>query len=271
MKKLKLFAMIAAASLVSVSFNSCGDDDDDVNNYDAFDSCTWDELSKEGDFLSAFPKLEGTFSDGSVLFDQNNGDGKKADMASFTYELSQDKLDSYVQKLGENKFCLQHYGDYFMAYKVENGHQYTIQYSSGLFSIIGLKFLDNSDYEEALKDYEENLENMTPTDATWSDVADEIEWLKNLPAPDCRFTNYRIVDDNEVALTGSFSLVSRETYAQKLEADGFVEQPNTSRTMFKKDVDGGGYYFVTMNDVMIDFRDFTNTDNDAIVVEDWEY
>lgn len=270
MKKLKLFAMIVAASLVSVSFNSCGDDDDDVNNYDAFDSCTWDDLANKASFLSAYPKLDGKFSDASILLDQKYGEGQKADMVSFTYELSQDKLEFYIPKLGDNKFCSQHYGDYFLAYKVENGLEYTMQYSSGLFTVMAIKFLNNSDYEEALKDYEENLENMTPTNATWADVADEIEWLKNLPAPDCRFTNYRIVDDNEVALTGSFSLVSRETYAQKLEAAGFVEQPNTSRTMFKKDVDGGGYYFVTMNDVMIDFRDFTNTDNDAIVVEDWE-
>lgn len=258
MKKLKLFAMIAAASLVSVSFNSCGDDDDDVNNYDAFDSCTWDELSKEGDFLSAFPKLEGSFSDGSVLLNTNYDESQKADMASFTYELSQDKLDSYVQKLGENKFCSQHYGDYFLAYKVENGHQYTIQYSSGLFTVMAIKFLDNSDYEEAMKDYEENLENMTPTNATWADIANESEWLKELPAPSFRFSQYSNKNGNEVVLTGQFSSADLEAYAQQLEAAGFVAMDNSSRSSFKKDLEDGGYFMVIKNEVVIQYLYYPN-------------
>ena len=257
MKKLKLFAMIVAASLVSVSFNSCGDDDDDVNNYDAFDSCTWSDLANKASFLSAYPKLDGKFSDASILLDQYYGDGQKADLVSFSYEISSDQLDSYAQELQNNKFCVERLGAFMLAEKIENGRQYSLQCSDGLFSIMSLKYQNDADYQEALEEYQQRLENATPTNATWADVTKEYEWLKELPAPDCRFTNYRIVDDNEVALTGSFSLVSRETYAQKLEADGFVEQPNTSRTMFKKDVETGGYYFVTMNDVMIDFRNFT--------------
>ena len=107
------------------------------------------------------------------------------------------------------------------------------------------------------EDYEERLANSTPTNATWEDVVSEYGWLSNIPAPDFHFTNYRVVEDNEIALTGDFSAYLA-SYAEKLKDAGFVEMPETSGTMFKKEFGDGGYYIVTMNEVMIDFRDFTN-------------
>lgn len=259
MKNIRLFAMIAIASLVSISFNSCDDDDDnDINKYDVFDSCTWDELSKEAKFLSTFPELEGTFYDGSVLLDQSYEEDKQADMVAFSYDIPSDKLDSYIQELEKNKFCIQRLGSYFLANKVENGYEYTIQCSEELFTILAIKYLNNDDYEYELEKYQERLENATPSNATWTDVANENEWLKELPAPTFRFSQYKVVSDDEIAITGKFSLVSLETYAQQLEAADFVEMPNTSRSTFKKEVETGGYYIVTMNEVMIDYRNFTD-------------
>ncbi len=257
MRKLRLLATIAIALLATFSFNSCGSDNDGID-YDNLESCTWEQLSSKANFLSNFPKLDGTFSDGSVILNTTYGEEKEADMVVFTYNISSNELDSYIQKLADNKFCVTRLGNYFLADKVDNNHQYSLQYTDGLFTIMATKYLNSSDYETLFEDYQERLANSTPTNATWEDVVSEYGWLNNIPAPDFNFTNYRVVEDDEIALTGEFSATSLESYAQKLEADGFVEMPETSRSMFRKDVDAGGYYFVTMNDVMIDFRDFTN-------------
>lgn len=267
MRNLRLFAMLVLASLAAVSFTSCGSDDDNGFDYDNLESCTWEQLSSKANFLSNFPKLDGTFSDESVVLNTNTGD-READMVMFTYNISNGDLDSYIQKLADNKFCVNRIGVLF-ADKVANGCQYSLEYEEGTFIFIATKYLNSSDYETAFENYQERLANSTPTNATWEDVVSEYGWLNNLPAPDFNFTNYRVVEDDEIALTGEFSATSLESYAKKLEADGFVEMPETSRSMFKKEFGDGGYYFVTMNEVMIDFRDFTNTDNDEIVVSDW--
>ncbi|MCQ2210446.1 MAG: hypothetical protein MJZ34_09150 [Paludibacteraceae bacterium] len=259
MKKLRFFAMMIVASLLSVSFTSCGDDDDDdtINNYEDYDSCTWDDLSKKASILSVFPKLNGTFKDGSVLLDQNYGDGKKADLVSFSYDASSDVLDSYAQKLQDKKFYIQRYGVVFSAFKVENGYEYAFQCIDGLFTISAIKYLNEEDYEYELEQYKERLENSTPSNATWSDVVKENVWLNDIPAPSFRFAQYRLESEKEVAITGQFSLTNLELYAQQLEAAGFVEMANSSRSSFKKDVSNGGYYYITMNEVMIDYRNFT--------------
>ena len=257
MKKLRFLSLLAMTLLASMTFTSCGSDDDNGFDYDNLESCTWEQLSKKASFLSAYPQLDGTFSDGSVILNTPY-DGKESDMVTFTYNLSSNELDSYIQKLADNKFCVTRLGNYFLADKVDNNHQYSLQYTDGLFTIMATKYLNSSDYETLFEDYQERLANSTPTNATWEDVVSEYGWLNNIPAPDFNFTNYRVVEDDEIALTGEFSATSLESYAQKLEAAGFVEMPETSRSMFKKEFGDGGYYFVTMNEVMIDFRDFTN-------------
>lgn len=255
MKKLRLLALLAMALLASVSFISC-DTDGGEDDFDNLENCTWDQLSKKASFLSTFPELGGTFSDGSVILNTNIGE-READMVMFTYNISNNNLDSYIQKLADNKFCVTRMGEVLLADKVANDHQYSLECVEGTFIFMAEKFLISSDYEIALEDYQERLENSTPTNATWEDVVSEYEWLNNLPAPDFRFTNYRLVSSDEVALTGSFSASSRETYAQQLEAAGFKEMPNTDRAMFKKEFEDGGYYVITMNEAMVDFRDFT--------------
>ena len=257
MRKLRLFAMLVLASLAAVSFTSCGSDDDNGFDYDNYESCTWEQLSSKATFLSAYPQLDGTFSDGSVILNTPYEDSKESDMVMFTYNISSNDLDAYIQKLADNKFCVTRLGNYLLADKVDNNHQYSFQYIDGLFTIMAIKFLNSSDYENALEDYEERLANSTPTNATWEDVVSEYGWLSNIPAPDFHFTNYRVVEDNEIALTGDFSAYLA-SYAEKLKDAGFVEMPETSGTMFKKEFGDGGYYIVTMNEVMIDFRDFTN-------------
>ncbi len=255
MKKLRLLALLAMALLASVSFISCGSDNCD-DDFDNLENCTWNQLSKKASFLSAFPELEGTFSDGSVILNTNIEE-READMVMFTYNISSNDLDSYIQKLADNKFCVTRMGELLLTYKVANGYQYSLKYVEENFIFMAEKFLISSDYEIALEDYLESLENSTQVNASWEDVVSENEWLNNMPAPEFRFTNYRLVASDEVALTGSFSASSRETYAQQLEAAGFKEMPNTDRAMFKKEFEDGGYYVVTMNEAMVDFRDFT--------------
>lgn len=255
MKKLRLLTLLAMALLASVSFISCGSDNCD-DDFDNLENCTWNQLSKKASFLSAFPELEGTFSDGSVILNTNIEE-READMVMFTYNISSNDLDSYIQKLADNKFCVTRMGELLLTYKVANGYQYSLEYVEENFIFMAEKFLISSDYEIALEDYLESLENATQVNASWEDVVSENEWLNNMPAPEFRFTNYRLVASDEVALTGSFSASSRETYAQQLEAAGFKEMPNTDRAMFKKEFEDGGYYVVTMNEAMVDFRDFT--------------
>lgn len=260
MKAIRFLALLAMAAMFSVSFNSCNliDDDDPVNKYDDFDECTWNDLSKEAKFMSAYPELEGTFTDGSVLLNTAYGNVSDADYVTFQYEMQEAVINSYLQKLADNKFLVSRLGnDYFLAYKVADGYQYSFQYSGGMVVLLAQKFNNDEEYQEALKDYQENLENQGPVNVVWDDVLKEADWLKNFPAASGTFSKY-VVGYNSMVLQGGFSAEYLEKYAQQLEAAGFVEMPNSSRTSFKKDLDNGGYYYVVMNEVMINFYDYSD-------------
>mgnify|MGYP003295031686 FL=1 len=185
-------------------------------------------------------------------------DTSKDNNIHMVFNMDKKDINSYLQKLADNKFLVSSLGnDYFLAYKVADGYQYSFQYSGGMVVLLAQKFNNDEEYQEALKDYQENLENQGPVNVVWDDVLKEADWLKNFPAPSGTFSKY-VVGYNSMVLQGGFSAEYLEKYAQQLEAAGFVEMPNSSRTSFKKDLDNGGYYYVVMNEVMINFYDYSD-------------
>lgn len=259
MKKMRFLALLAMAAMVSVSFIACDlTDDDPVNGLEDIDECTWAELSQKAKFLSAFPELEGKFSDASILLNTVYSQYQNADYVIFNYEIQKSQLDAYSQKLVDDKFVVQNLGGYFWANKIVDGYSYIFQCSDGFFTIVAFKFTNDEEYNASLEQYQENLKNMGSVNISWTDAVAEVEWLKEIPALTGTFSQIRVVDEYEVALMGDFSEEYREAYAKQLEDAGFVNQIPNTLTSFKKDIEGGGYYFITMNEVMIDFRNFTN-------------
>lgn len=250
MKAIRFLALLAMAAMFSVSFNSCNliDDDDPVNGLEDIDECTWAELKQKAKFISAFPELEGKFTNVILSSNVSDGYGHTMDAVQFFNEIEKQQRDSYVQKLTDNKFYVSIVGDYIYGYKVEDDYNHSFTIMDDMFHFQSYKYADAEEYQTDLEEYQADLKSMGITNVTWSEVLKDNEWLKEFPEPTGSFSQCKITEEG-VTLIDDFSEEYLTAYKELLKNAGFKEVGDYG-LYFQKDIDGYRYFVavVTMDD-----------------------